>query len=154
MHERNAPNTGATPEASACFVVIIQGSTPWAGVVENIDGVKEALLRVLWKDPGSVVLEEVTSLLASLDDPIAWATHGSGDGRPFWHWWFGYEGGSVTVQRLTAPLQSDLTMGRLRSTLGEITDVLADCAAELRQLTNAAARAQVFALRNPGQGSD
>ena len=27
-----------------------------------------------------------------------------GDGRPCWHWWFGYEGGSVTVQRLTRPL--------------------------------------------------
>ena len=90
MHEGNAQDTDAIPEASACFVVVIQGSTPWAGVVESVDGV-EALLQVLWKDPGDAALEEVASLLASLDEPAAWARHGSGDGRPYWHWWFGYE---------------------------------------------------------------
>ncbi|MCB4823948.1 hypothetical protein [Roseicella aerolata] len=133
--------------------MVVQGSTPWAGVVEGIDGVKEALLQVLWKDPGEAALEAVASLLSSLEEPAAWARHGSGDGRPYWHCWFGYERGSVTIQRLTVPLQSEVAMRRLRSTLGEITGVLADCAEELRQLTNAAARAGAFTPRHPGQGS-
>ena len=31
----------ATPEANSCFVLIIQGVLPWAGVVEGIEGVQE-----------------------------------------------------------------------------------------------------------------
>ena len=142
-----------TPEAKSCFVLIIQGSLPWAGVVEGIEGVKEALLRILWKDPGGAVLEDVTAILASLDEPMVWKAHGSGDGRPYWHWWFGYEGGSVTVQRLTEPHPSGTVVDRLRSTLGEITDMLTDCAADLRKLATVERREYLFTRRNPGQGS-
>jgi hypothetical protein len=153
MQERQAPEADGIPEAAACFVVVIQGSTPWAGVAEGIEGVKEALLRILWKDPGGAVLEDVAAVLASLDEPMVWEAHGSGDGRPYWHWWFGYEGGSVTVQRLTEPHPSGTVVDRLRSTLGEITDVLTDCAADLRKLATVGRREYLFTRRNPGQGS-
>jgi hypothetical protein len=153
MRERMAPNSEGKPEAVACFVLIIQGSTTWAGVVEGIEGVKEALVRSLWKDPDRAVLEEVAAILASLDEPATWEAHGSGDGRPYWHWWFGYEGGSVTVQRLTEPLPSDLVVERLRSTLSEVTGVLADCAEDLRNLTGVGQRNYVFTRCHPGQGS-
>ena len=53
MRERMAPNSEGKPEAVACFVLIIQGSTTWAGVVQGIEGVKEALVRSLWKDARS-----------------------------------------------------------------------------------------------------
>lgn len=153
MRERMAPNSEGKPEAVACFVLIIQGSTTWAGVVEGIEGVKEALVQILWKDPGRAVLEEVAAILASLDEPATWKAHGSGDGRPYWHWWFGYEGGSVTVQRLTEPLPSDLVVGRLRSTLSEVTGVLTDCTEDLRKLTGVGQGNYVFTRRHPGQGS-
>ena len=68
-----------TPEATSCFVLIIQGSLPWAGVVDGIEGVKEALVRILWTDPEQVLLEDVAAALASLDEPEAWAPHGAGD---------------------------------------------------------------------------
>jgi hypothetical protein len=151
MHERAAPEADGLPEAMACFVVVIQGSTPWAGLVDGIEGVKEALLRILWKDPGGAVLEDVASILASLDAPTAWAAHGSGDGRPYWHWWCAFEGGSVTVQRLTESLPSKIAVGRLRSTLDEVTGVLADCADDLRKLTAGGRREYVFTRRSPGQ---
>jgi hypothetical protein len=153
MRERMTPNSEGKPEAVACFVLIIQGSTTWAGVVEGIEGVKEALVRSLWQDPDRAVLEEVAAILASLDEPATWEAHGSGDGRPYWHWWFGYEGGSVTVQRLTEPLPSDLVVERLRSTLSEVTGVLTDCAEDLRKLTRVGQRNYVFTRRHPGQGS-
>ena len=153
MRERMAPNSEGKPEAVACFVLIIQGSTTWAGVVQGIEGVKEALVQSLWKDPRRAVLEEVAAILASLDEPATWEVHGSGDGRPYWHWWFGYEGGSVTVQRLTEPLPSDLVVGRLRSTLSEVTGVLTDCAEDLRKLTGVGQGNYVFTRRHPGQGS-
>jgi len=114
---------------------------------------RETLLRILWKDPGGAVLEDVTAILASLDEPMVWKAHGSGDGRPYWHWWFGYEGGSVTVQRLTGPHPSGTVVDRLRSSLGEITDVLTDCAADLRKLATVERREYLFTRRNPGQGS-
>ena len=99
------------------------------------------------------MLEEVAAILASLDEPATWKAHGSGDGRPYWHWWFGYEGGSVTVQRLTEPLPSDLVVDRLRSTLSEVTGVLTDCAEDLRKLTGVGQGNYVFTRRHPGQGS-
>ena len=153
MHEGKAADTIGPPEAAACFVVVIQGSTPWAGVVDGIAGAKEALLRIPWNDPSGAVLEEVAAILASLDEPTVWKAHGSGDGRPYWHWWFGYDGGSVTVQRLTEPLPSEATVGRLRAAFDEVTGVLIDCAADLRKLTAGGRREYVFARRNPGQGS-
>src|SRR5690349_8311936 len=91
----------AIAEAKSCFVLIIQGAQPWAGVVEGIEGVRETLVQVFWTDPEQALIQDVAAALASLEDPDAWASHGSGDGRPYWHWWLGYEGGSVTVQRLT-----------------------------------------------------
>jgi hypothetical protein len=153
MHERTAPNSEGIPEAEACFVLVIQGSTTWAGVVRGIDGVKETLVQLLWKDPERAMLEEVAAILAALEEPVTWEAHGSGDGRPYWHWWFGYEGGSVTVQRLTEPLPSDLAMDRLRSSLGEVTGVLDDCAGDLRKLAGLGEKDYVFARRHSGQGS-
>jgi hypothetical protein len=153
MQERQAPEANGIPEAAACFVVVLQGSSPWAGVVEGIEGVKEVLLRIFRKDPGGVVLEDVAAILASLDEPMVWKAHGLGDGRPYWHWWFGYEGGSVTVQRLTRPHPSGTVVDRLRSILGEITGVLTECAADLRKLATVGRREYLFTRRNPGQGS-
>ncbi|HUS16729.1 MAG TPA: hypothetical protein VM536_17170 [Chloroflexia bacterium] len=140
----------ATPEAKSCFVLIIQGSLPWAGVVEGIEGVREALVRILWTDPERALIKDVAVAIASLDDPAAWARHGSGDGRPFWHWWLGYEGGSITVQRLTER-PSATTEEHLRSALGDVTGVLADLAEDIRKLAGAESSQYVFARRGPGQ---
>ena len=140
----------ATPEAKSCFVVIIQGALPWAGAAEGIEGVREALVRVLWTDPEQVLLQDVAAALASLEDPDAWAAHGSGDGRPYWHWWLGYEGGSVTVQRLTER-PSSMTAEHLRSALGDVTGVLAGLAEDLRKLADAEGGTYVFARRGPDQ---
>ena len=139
-----------TPEATSCFVLIIQGSLPWAGVVDGIEGVKEALVRILWTDPEQVLLEDVAAALASLDEPEAWALHGAGDGKPHWHWWLGYEGGSVTVQRLTE-LPSGMTVEKLRSPLEDITGVLTDLAEDLRKLAGTEGSKYVFARRDPGR---
>jgi hypothetical protein len=154
MREWEAPDRGVIPEAAACFALIIQGSTPWTGVVEGIESVKETLLRILWRDPEGAVLGNVASTLGSLDEPAAWAVHGAGDGRPYWHWWVGYEGGSVTVQRLTEPLPSDIAVDRLRSTLDELIGVLVDHAEDLRKLSGAGNSAYVFARRPSGGAWD
>ena len=134
MGEQEAAGQETAPEAAARFVVIIQGTTPKAGVVEGIEGVKEAVLQLLWKEPGLAVLDQVATLLDSLGDPEAWAAHGPGDGRPYWHWWLGYEGGSVTVQRLTEALPPRLDAGLLRSALSDAVGSLAGCAEDLRRL--------------------
>jgi hypothetical protein len=140
----------AIPEAKSCFVLIIQGTLPWAGVVEGIEGVREALLRILWTDPEQALIKDVAAAIASLNDPAAWAPHGSGDGRPFWHWWLGYEEGSITVQRLTE-LPSAATEEHLRFALGDVTGVLADLAEDLRKLAGTGDGTYVFARRDPGQ---
>jgi hypothetical protein len=140
----------ATPEANSCFVLVIQGTQPWAGVVEGIEGVREALMRILWSDPEHALIKDVATAIASLEDPSAWATHGSGDGRPYWHWWLGYEGGSVTVQRLTER-PSSTTKEHVRSALEEVTGVLTDLAGELRKLARAERSEYVFARRDRGQ---
>jgi hypothetical protein len=141
-----------TSEAKSCFVLIIQGSLPWAGVVEGIEGVKEALVRILWTDPQQMLLQDVAAAFASLEDPEAWVSHGSGDGRPYWHWWLGYEGGSVTVQRLTE-MPFGTKVEHLRSAIGDVTHVLTDLAEDLRKLTSAGNSKCVFACRFPGQVS-
>src|SRR3712207_4389251 len=92
MHEQDEPEVPELPEVQSCFFLIIQGTTSYAGVVEGIDGVKDALIRTLCRDPEHAGLGEVAALLASLDDPAAWLAHGTGDGRPYWHWWVGFEG--------------------------------------------------------------
>jgi hypothetical protein len=92
-------------------------------------------------------LQEFAAAIASLDDPEAWAVHGSGDGRPFWHWWLGYDGGSATLQRLTEPLPPDSAIFRLRSTLGEVASILADVSGDLRRLVDVERRQYVFTRR-------
>jgi len=139
-----------TSEAKSCFVLIIQGSLPWAGVVEGIEGVKEALVRILWTDPQQMLLQDVAAAFASLEDPEAWVSHGSGDGRPYWHWWLGYEGGSVTVQRLTE-MPSSMTAEHSGSAFADITQVLTDLAGDLRKLAGAEGSQYVFARREPDQ---
>jgi hypothetical protein len=140
----------AIPEATSCFVLIIQGALPWAGVVEGIDGVREALVRILWTDPEQALIKDVAAVIASLEEPEAWASHGSGDGRPYWHWWLGYEGGSVTVQRLTER-PSGMPAEHFRSALGDVTSVLTDLAEDLRKLAGAEGSQYVFARRDLGQ---
>jgi hypothetical protein len=152
MDERMAPVSDSVPEAEGCFTVILQGSTTWAGVVKGIEGVKETLQRLLFKRCHGMTLEEISDTLVSMADQTAWAEHGIGDGRPYWHWWLGYEGGSVTVQRLTAPLCQDRIVGELRGTLHEVTGILAECARDLRALSSARQQAYVFARRRSDQG--
>lgn len=151
MVERMAPVSDSVPEAGACFTVILQGATTWAGVVKGIEGAKETLRRLLLEGCNTMILEGISDALVSMDDQTAWAVHGTGDGRPFWHWWLGYEGGSVTVQRLTAPLCQDRAAGELQATLREIADILADYARDLRALGNAEQQAYVFARRQSDQ---
>lgn len=137
MQEQDGPGTARLPEAGASFVVIVQGTAPWAGVVEGIEGVHDALVRILQGDPDHAVLGEVASRLGALEDPASWRVHGAGDGRPFWHWWFGFEGGSITVQRLTAPLPAAQNLGRVRAVLGELAGMLTAQAEDLRRLAPA-----------------
>ncbi|TDH58362.1 hypothetical protein E2C06_32960 [Dankookia rubra] len=142
----------AISEASSCFVLIIQGAQPWAGVVEGIEGVREALVQVLWTDPEQALVQDVAAALASLDEPEAWASHGLGDGRPYWHWWHGYDDGSITVQRLTER-PSGMTEMHLRSAVDDAAQTLTDLAADLRKLAGTQGRQYVFARSDPGQTS-
>ena len=126
----------AVPEADAVFVVTVTGPSAWAEVVSGLDGVRGAFLQAVWRGPREAVPDDLGAHLASLADPGAWAAHGRGDGRPFWHWWLGLEDGSVSVQRLTAPLPADphaLAQAAHRaSRLKRTAAALAACAAELR----------------------
>lgn len=131
-------------------MLIIQGALPWAGVVEGIEGVREALARVLRADPQQALVEDAAAAIASLDDPEAWAPHGRGDGRPHWHWWLGYEGGSITVQRLTEQ-PPGLSGTPLRAAVGDAAQALTDLAEDLRALAGARGHPYVFARRDPGQ---
>jgi hypothetical protein len=140
----------ATSEANSCFVLIIQGTQPWAGVVEGIEGVREALVQILWSDPERALIKDGAAAIASLEDPGAWVAHGSGDGRPYRHWWLGYEGGSVTVQRLTER-PSGITEDHVRSELRDVTGVLTDLAGDLRRLAGAERSEYVFARRDSDQ---
>ena len=97
----------AAPEADALFVVTVNGPAARSEVVAGLDGVREAFLRAVWRGSRDAVPDDLGAHLASLDDPEAWAAHGHGDGRPFWHWWLGFGDGSVSVQRVTGPLPAD-----------------------------------------------
>ncbi|MFC7478013.1 hypothetical protein ACFQS7_26945 [Dankookia sp. GCM10030260] len=121
-------------------------------MVEGIEGVREALVRVLWMDPERAMIKNVEAAVASLEDPQAWASHGSGDGRPYWHWWLGYDGGSITVQRLTER-PSGMTGKHLHSAVGDAAQVLTNVAEDLRKLAGAQGRGYVFARRDPAQTS-
>ena len=80
--------------------------------------------------------DDLGAHLAALGDPAAWAAHGRGDGRPFWHWWLGLGGGSVSVQRVTGPLPADPRAAREAAEragrLKRAAAALSACAAELR----------------------
>jgi hypothetical protein len=149
MPQTGAEGMEAVQQPAERFVVILQGAIAWAGLAEGVEGVKDTLLRVLWSNPGGAVLGEVAAILDSLDDPAAWAVHGAGDGRPYWHWWLGYDGGSVTVQRLTEPttLADRARAARLAGAVADAVGPLADCAEDLRRLAGAAEEGYVFAAR-------
>ena len=134
MEEQENTRPETLPEVTAHFVVIVQGTSPHADVVQGLEAVREAVLQAVWRLPEDARLGRTAALVASLDDPESWASHGHGDGRPYWHWWFGYEGGSVTVQRLTGALPSQAEADHLRATLADAVGVLADCAQDLRRL--------------------
>lgn len=153
MGESMAPDNAWAAETGACFAVILQGAPAWAGVVMGIEGVQEILNRLLLGNLRQMPLKPLVDAVASMDDPSAWAVHGTGDGRPFWHWWLGYEGGSATVQRLTAPLPQGRAVDALRATLGEVTGTLTECARDLRALGKAGQPDYVFARRHAGQAS-
>lgn len=134
MDEKDGLRTDAPPEAAARFVVTIQGEEAVACLVEGIAGVREFLLQRLWTDPGAAVLDEVAAALRSLDEPEAWAVHGRGDGRPFWHWWLGYAGGAVAVQRLTEEPPHHPAEDALRTALADAVGALSECSEALRRL--------------------
>ena len=129
----------APGEAEASFVVTVNGPAARSEVAAGLDGVREAFLRAVWRGPRGAVPDDLGAHLASLGDPAAWAAHGRGDGRPFWHWWLGLEDGSVAVQRVTCPLPAD---PRAAAEAAERVEhsrqaaaALKSCAAELRAAT-------------------
>jgi hypothetical protein len=124
------------PEAEALFLVTCNGARPGAQVVAGLAGVQAAFLRILWRGPRDAVPNDLATLVAALEDPGAWAAHGQGDGRPFWHWWAALPDGSVSVQRITEALPPDPrsaaeALARAQS-LSRATAGLAECAAALR----------------------
>ena len=126
----------AAPEADAPFVVTVNGPAARSEVVAGLDGVREAFLQAVWRGPRDAVPDDLAAHLASLGDPAAWAAHGRGDGRPFWHWWLGLEDGSVSVQRVTGPFPTGPraaaeAAGRTER-LERAAAALAACATELR----------------------
>lgn len=124
------------PQAEAAFIVTVNGPAARSEVVAGLDGVRGAFLRAVWHGPRDAVPDDLDAHLAELGDPAAWAKHGTGDGRPFWHWWLGLKDGSVSVQRVTGPLphgpwaasEAEERAERLRRAAA----ALAACAAELR----------------------
>ena len=134
MDEKDGLRTDAPPEAAARFVVTIHGEAAVACLVEGGAGVREFLLQRLWTDPGEAVLDEVAAALRSLDEPEAWAVHGRGDGRPFWHWWLGYAGGAVAAHPPTVAPPHPPADDALRTALADAVGALAECAAALRRL--------------------
>jgi hypothetical protein len=95
------------PEADALFVVTVNGPAAAAEIVQGLEEVREAFLRCIWRGPRDAVPDDLDRQLASLEDAAAWAVHGQGDGKPFWHWWTGFADGSVSVQRITAALPAE-----------------------------------------------
>lgn len=124
-------------EATAWFVVIANGPGARAHVVAGLDGVRDALLPLVLAGRADIGPESLGGMLAAIEDPVLWAPHGEGDGRPYWHLWVPLEAGSVSVQRLTtAPPQPDADQARaraalLRRTLAETRDALLALAADI-----------------------
>jgi hypothetical protein len=139
MDEEGKAAAAAAPEADAPFVVTVNGPAARSEVVAGLDGVREAFLQAVWRGPRDAVPDDLGAHLASLGDPAAWAAHGRGDGRPFWHWWLGLEDGSVAVQRVTWPLPADpraaAEAAERVEQLRQAAAALASCAAELRAAT-------------------
>lgn len=139
------PEAGA-PETDAPFVVTVNGPAARSEVVAGLDGVREAFLRAVWQGPRNAVPDDLDAHLAALGNPAAWAAHGLGDGRPFWHWWLGFEDGSIAVQRVTGPLPADSRTAA--EAAGNVersrraAAALAACAAELRALAAATERSE------------
>lgn len=129
-------NAAAAPEADAPFVVTVNGPAARSEVVAGLDGVREAFLQAVWRGPRDAVPDGLGAHLASLGDPAAWAAHGSGDGRPFWHWWLGLDDGSVSAQRVTGPVPAGhgaaAGAAERAERLARAAEALAACAAELR----------------------
>ena len=132
-------SAATAPEADARFVVTVNGPAASSEVVAGLDGVREAFLQAVWRGPRDAVPDDLGAHLASLGDPAAWAAHGRGDGRPFWHWWLGLKEGSVAVQRVTAPLPADpraaAGAAEHAARLRQVAAAVAACAAELRAAT-------------------
>jgi hypothetical protein len=146
MEEQDTSSPEMVAEATAYFAVLVQGNMPRAVVVEGLDGVKQAVLQAVWKTPDTV-LGGAAAAISTLDDPEAWAHHGLGDGRPYWHWWLGYEGGSVTVQRLTEAVPSRDMVGRLRVVVADAIAALTDCKEVLRQFDGRGLGGYIFTSR-------
>lgn len=139
------PEAGA-PEADAPFVVTVNGPAARSEVVAGLDGVREAFLRAVWQGPRNAVPDDLGAHLAALGDPAAWAAHGFGDGRPFWHWWLGLKDGSIAVQRVTRPFPADPRAATEAAERAErsrhAAAALAACAAELRAMAAATERSE------------
>lgn len=135
MDEEEGEGTAA-PAPDALFVVTVNGPAARSEVVVGLDGVREAFLRAVWRGPRDAAPDDLGAHLASLGDPAAWAAHGRGDGRPFWHWWLGLRDGSISVQRVTGALPADpraeADAGERAERLRQAAAALAACAAELR----------------------
>lgn len=133
--DEEGEGTGA-PGADALFVVTVNGPAATSEVVAGLDGVREAFLRAVWRGPRDAAPDDLGAHMASLGDPAAWAVHGRGDGRPFWHWWLGLRDGSVSVQRVTGTLPADphaeAEAEERAERLRQAAAALAACAAELR----------------------
>ena len=140
--EAEAPEAEAeAPEAEAPFVVTVNGPAARSEVVAGLDGVREAFLQAVWRGPRNAVPDDLGAHLAALGDPAAWAAHGLGDGRPFWHWWLGLKDGSIAVQRVTGPFPADPRAAAGATERAEqsrrAAAALAACAAELRAVAAA-----------------
>lgn len=117
------------PGEDALFIATVNGRVARCEVVAGLDGVAEAFLQAAWSGAAGVMPEGLAALHASLRDPAAWAVHGVGDGQPFWHWWAGLGEGSISFQRLTAPLPVAEGQGPAPAM---VAASLRACAAELR----------------------
>ena len=137
MEEAAGTERAGAPEGSAWFVVIANGAEAHATVVAGLDGVREALVPLVLAGRADVSPESLAGMLASIEDPALWAPHGAGDGRPFWHLWVPTDGGSVSVQRLTAAPpqpaveQAEAKAASLRRTLEHTQQALNALATEL-----------------------
>ena len=124
------------PPPSSLFAVTVNGPNASAEIVRGLEGVREAVLRVVWREGREAIPRDIEGHLARLEDVVAWSDHGVGDGQPYWHWWLGLQDGSVSVQRITAPLPAEparVAEGiECRARLVRAAEELAACGAELR----------------------